>query len=136
MISWSYDNWGTKWDICEKNNNRVAEISEDFKSVTLRFNSAWHPPFTFYENMIDLGFSVEAYYCRSNDEICGQFLNEREEEYYISDASSEEIPDIIPKAIDEALGITRRIAELEKIFEDLLEEEGEGDEEDEGEEAA
>ena len=36
---WCIDNWGTKWDVCDKS----IEMS-DYDSLEITFNTAWSPP--------------------------------------------------------------------------------------------
>jgi hypothetical protein len=54
---WRLAKWDTKWDICH------AEIQEKHKDeITVSFDTAWSPPLAFYEKLVELGFSVKAFY--------------------------------------------------------------------------
>jgi hypothetical protein len=54
---WRLAKWDTKWDIC------ASEIQEKHKDeITVSFDTAWSPPIAFYEKMVELGFSVKAFY--------------------------------------------------------------------------
>ena len=53
---WSCDNWGTKWDMCDK---FTAEIDEGW--AEFGFNTAWSPPYGIFdkikEDFPDVGIS-------------------------------------------------------------------------------
>ena len=55
---WSLNNWGTKWDACEPN---ICHNDIDYFAVS--FESAWSPPITWIENIMqdfpDLSFTLE-----------------------------------------------------------------------------
>ena len=44
---WSYSNWGTKWDACDKE----IEDEEDWAEIT--FNTAWSPPEGIFHKIKD-----------------------------------------------------------------------------------
>ena len=44
---WSYSNWGTKWDACDKE----IEDEEDWAEIT--FNTAWSPPEGIFRKIKD-----------------------------------------------------------------------------------
>ena len=46
--SWCVDNWGTKWDMCDK---YTAEIEEGW--AEFGFNTAWGPPQGIYEKITE-----------------------------------------------------------------------------------
>ena len=56
---WHVNNWGTKWDVGGDNYN--VDITDDGRSMTVNFESAWAPPVAWYENVQEQGFVVDAY---------------------------------------------------------------------------
>lgn len=66
---WQVSNWGTKWD--------VDPIDEQFDGETLSlcFDSAWAPPITFYERLVEMGFEVSANYYEPGMCFAGEWVN-------------------------------------------------------------
>jgi len=109
---WSIANWGTKWDVGDK--NFKPELNEGDTSITLSFESAWGPPTAFYEKMTDeLGYSIKAYYYEPGMAFCG-IWNDGEYESYKIPMTSDEVADKIPAAIDEMFNIVGRMEEWEE----------------------
>jgi hypothetical protein len=86
---WRLAKWDTKWDICD------AEIQEKHKDeITVSFDTAWSPPIAFYEKLVELGFSVKAFYSEPGMGFAGYWndgeshqveLNGDEDEHDISE---------------------------------------------------
>ena len=55
---WAVSNWGTKWDVGGRN-----EFIEqpDANTIELRFDSAWSPPIEAYNQLVEMGFEIEAF---------------------------------------------------------------------------
>jgi len=70
--SWCVDNWGTKWDMCDK---FMADIEED--TAEFGFNTAWGPADGIYhkikENFPDVGISW--FYDEPGMEVAGYLPN-------------------------------------------------------------
>lgn len=73
---WRVANWGTKWDLCDVNVNRV-----DDETVTLTFDTAWSPPIEAYEKLLGLGFEITAYYYESGMQYAGSWIDGVDDEY-------------------------------------------------------
>lgn len=72
--SWAVNNWGTKWDICDSYADCV-----DKHSATASFNTAWSPPIDFYNELVELGFDVDATYTEEGMGFAGHYLNGEDE---------------------------------------------------------
>jgi HSP90 family molecular chaperone len=68
--------WGTKWDV----NSDNVEI-EDANTVTAGFDSAWSPPITAYEQLIEQGFDVVAFYYEPGMAFVGKWDNGNDDCY-------------------------------------------------------
>lgn len=73
--SWSIDNWGTKWDVCEGEFN----LDENELSGDGWFDTAWGPPITAYQKLKELGFVIEAFYSEPGMGFCGVWENGEED---------------------------------------------------------
>jgi len=88
---WNIANWGTKWDASIIDWERTGE-----KEIYVSFDTAWSPPVSLYEFMLDQGYDVEAMYWESGMAFCGRFADGYDDfyEYDISDRESlEQLPD-------------------------------------------
>lgn len=82
---WCTTNWGTKWDI---KYGRIC--AEDTLSVQATFDTAWAPPIEFYEKMMEMGFSIKAYYYELDDGFAGIWDNGVDD--YYDDINSQNLP--------------------------------------------
>ena len=112
---WNIANWGTKWDACE-----VSVQSNSANSVSLSFDTAWSPPIAFYEQMLNLGFGVKAYYFEGGMCFAGKW-EDGEDECYQDWGDSQGARDILPQDLDEMFAISESMAEYEE--EERMEEE-------------
>jgi hypothetical protein len=121
---WAIDNWGTKWDISEVP-EEMFEISNDGKTVSFSFDTAWSPPTEWYDNIS--GFDISAYYYETGMGFCGRWnSNDGDDQYEIG----EDIGDAkerIPSDILATMGI---IEDLESWLEANEDEIGMDDAED------
>jgi len=106
---WSIDNWGTKWDISEMDDDDNFMVSEDGKTVSFTFDTAWAPPTEWYDN-ID-GFLIEAYYYEPGVGFCGKWTSEDgDDQYEVSfEDDIEDIEERIPSDILDEFGIIDEI---------------------------
>jgi hypothetical protein len=108
--------WGTKWDVggdgmtfCEIENGRI----------TAAFDSAWSPPTAAYEKLVELGFSVRAYYYEGGMNFAG-IWEDGIDDYYELETSSEAVREQIPTVLDEMFCISEYMAEWEAENEENL----------------
>jgi hypothetical protein len=101
-------NWGTKWDVSSDN---VA--IEDANTVTAGFDSAWAPPTTAYERLLDLGFNVVAYYYEPGMVFVGKWDNGEDEYYEYGGETSETVREVIGEELDDYFAISESMSEWE-----------------------
>jgi hypothetical protein len=108
---WHVNNWGTKWDVGGDNYN--VDITDDGRSMTVNFESAWAPPVAWYENVQEQGFVVDAYYYESGMCFAGKYDESGDNCYEFSNMSSDEVRDMLPEDLDDMFGISECMAEYE-----------------------
>lgn len=101
--------WGTKWDV-----DPYEPATLNGNSITFGFDSAWSPPTGVYEALEEQGFLVRAYYWESGMCFCGKWEDGFDDYYEISNMNSDEVRDVIPEDLDEAMGISESMAEWEE----------------------
>ena len=104
---WCVENWGTKWDVGSEAEAEHAALTDG--ELTLHFDSAWSPPIVAYENMLDQGFGITAYYFEPGMAFCGCWEDGVDSEYHIPSTSAEAAK-VIPVAIDQAFDIVNSLA--------------------------
>ena len=99
-------------------------VSEDGKTVSFTFDTAWAPPTEWYDN-ID-GFLIEAYYYEPGVGFCGKWTSEDgDDQYEVSfEDDIEDIEERIPSDILDEFGI---IDEIRDWKESMAEEDEEVD---------
>ena len=102
--------WGTKWDI---EPYEPVTIQEDGR-LTMSFDSAWSPPTQAYEKLLDLGFSLRAYYYESGMSFCGIWEDGCDDYYEISGETADEVAEMLPEVLDEMFCISENIREWEE----------------------
>lgn len=104
---WSIDNWGTKWDTEIEEDS--YSLSEDGKTVSMSFDTAWGPPCEWYDN-ID-GFSVVAYYYEPGMGFCGKWTTmDGDDQHEITmDEDIDELQARVPADILDAFGIVDEV---------------------------
>ena len=105
--------WGTKWDV------EAEVLMATDTNVDLAFDSAWGPPVAWYEKMMDLGFTVDAYYYESGMGFCGHW-SEGFDDYYEVPESSAETEANIPSDINDMFSISESQYEWEQENRDDL----------------
>jgi hypothetical protein len=101
--------WGTKWDV--GGDGVTAEIEDG--RITTSFDSAWSPPIQAYEKLVDLGFSVRAYYYEGGMCFAGIWEDGDDDYYDLSGMDSEAVKEQLPEALDEMFCISEYMAEWE-----------------------
>jgi hypothetical protein len=102
--------WGTKWDVggdgmtCEIENGRISTS----------FDSAWGPPIQAYEKLLDLGFSVRAYYYEGGMCFAGVWEDGDDDYYDLGGMNSEQVKEELPTVLDEMFCISEYMAEWEE----------------------
>ena len=110
---WAVSNWGTKWDVGGRN-----EFIEqpDANTIELRFDSAWSPPIEAYNQLVEMGFEIEAFYNEFGMAFAGYYTGAGEEVYddcidyggWSADTIREELPDL-----DQRFGISECLEEIQ-----------------------
>lgn len=111
--------WGTKWDV-----DPYEAVVLEGNKITFGFDSAWSPPVGVYEQLVEDGFSVRAYYYEPGMAYAGIWEDGSDDFYEYGGMSAEQIAEELPTELDEAFGISESVAEWEA--ENLEEEEEDG----------
>lgn len=111
---WSVAHWGTKWDVGSEHD--TADITDGV--LTLAFDSAWSPPIEAYEQLIEQGFGIEAFYYEPGMAFCGSWTDGADEQYEIPSTSSE-ARKIIPDEIDDMFAIVESMEMWEEEDSDI-----------------
>ena len=104
--------WGTKWDIGRDTAPTLLIKDIKNKTVTFDFDSAWSFPSSAYEKLVDMGFSITAYYFEGGMGFCGMWEN-GSDDYYSIEGNSEWVLNNIPASINQHFGISDNMAEWE-----------------------
>jgi hypothetical protein len=99
---WSLDHWGTKWDISEVP-EEMFELSDDGKTVTFSFDTAWSPPTEWYDNIE--GFGIAAYYYEPGGGFCGRWSSEDGDDQHEIGEDIGDAKERIPSDILDTMGI-------------------------------
>lgn len=108
--NWQVQNWGTKWDIGADG----YEAQDSNGTLTLTFDSAWSPPIGAYEKLLELGFSVRAYYYEPGMCFAGIWEDGEDDFYEYGEMNSEQVAAEFPKVLDEMFCISESMAEYEE----------------------
>jgi len=100
--------WGCKWDVSPWDN-----FYEDGDIVTLSFDTPWGPPIQAYEKLVEMGFTIRAYYYESGMAFCG-IWEDGNDEYYEIVGDSTQVAESIPEELDEMFCISESMRELEE----------------------
>jgi hypothetical protein len=101
-------NWGTKWDVSSDN----VEIV-DANTLTAGFDSAWAPPTRAYEQLMDLGFEVEAFYYEPGMQFVGKWADGVDEYYELGGEDSTTVRESIGEELDDYFCISESMADWE-----------------------
>ncbi len=103
--------WGTKWDV--DGNGADADVHPDGKLMTASFDSAWAPPIGVYEELVEQGYTVRAYYYESGMCFAGVYDN-GSDDCYQEWGDSQGAKDTLPQELDEFFAISESQAEYEE----------------------
>lgn len=96
---WANNNWGVKWDF-QLESVDVRE-SDGVYTVTGTADTAWAPPITFLERLVEEGYSVVDMYWEPGMAFCGIWDNGCDEYYdYSCSADLEDIPEVLNECYD------------------------------------
>jgi hypothetical protein len=105
---WNVANWGTKWDFEFENKER-----QDANTLTAAFESAWAPPTSAYEKLMELGFEIEAMYYEPGMQFVGKWDNGVDDYFEYGGETSESIRESIGEELDDYFGISDEMAQYE-----------------------
>jgi hypothetical protein len=101
--------WGTKWDVdCQGQ----VDLHPEGTMVTASFDSAWSPPVGVYEELVEQGYSVRAYYYESGMCFAGIWDN-GDDDCYSDWGDSQGAKDTLPQDLDDFFAISESQAEYE-----------------------
>lgn len=106
-------NWGTKWDV-----DPYEQVEFDPQGVTFGFDSAWAPPMGVYEELVNQGFSVTAYYYEPGMAYVGKYEDGCDECFEFGGETSATVRDAIGEELDDMFGISDSMAEYEDMDKD------------------
>ena len=112
---WCVSNWGTKWDLCDVSFNRI-----DNNTIQISCDTAWGPPLTALERILEEGFKVHAYYYESGMQFAGIWDN-GVDQCYQDWQDSAGAKAMLPQELDDTFAISESMAEYEE--EERMEEE-------------
>jgi hypothetical protein len=117
---WRVQNWGTKWDIGWDDSRDKAELSGDH-DMFVNFQSAWSPPLDAYAKLVEMGYSIRAYYFEGGCAFCGKWEDGADEGYSLDfpggESPVEWIKENIPADIDAEMFISDSYADWEDYME-------------------
>ena len=102
-------NWGTKWDVQSDN---VA--IEDANTLTASFDSAWAPPTRAYEQLMEQGFEIEAFYYEPGMCFVGKWADGVDEYYEYNGETSATVRASIGEELDDYFAISESMADWEE----------------------
>lgn len=102
--------WGTKWDV--GGDGMTCEIEDG--RISTSFDSAWSPPITAYEKLLDLGFEVRAYYYEGGMCFAGIWEDGNDDYYDLSGLDSTSVKEELPEVLDEMFCISESMSEWEE----------------------
>jgi hypothetical protein len=106
---WNIANWGTKWDVSFDGIERTDE-----NTVQGHFESAWSPPTAAYEQLLALGFEIEASYYEPGMCFVGSWDNGQDRCYNYGESTSASVRHAIGAELDDQWGISREMAQYEQ----------------------
>ena len=105
-------------------------VSDEGRTLSASFYSAWSPPLPFYAYLSALGFDVEAYYFEPNMAFAdlwrtGKNGKPHVNERYRTDASLEVLESQLPKVLNQTMKIVEQMRKWEAEQEEYEKEEAE-----------
>jgi hypothetical protein len=111
--------WGTKWDVDLAG---TVSIDADGLGLSASFDSAWAPPIQVYEEMLEQGYEVVAYYYEPGMEFVGKWDNGYDLCHQLGIYNSSTVRNAIGDELDDYFGISENMAEWESENEEEEEE--------------
>ena len=109
-------NWGTKLDVtCDS-----VEIDCDGLGFSGAFDSAWSPPITVCEALVEQGFEVTLYYYEPGMGFVGKWEDGFDDCYEYGGEKSDTVRSAIGDELDDMFGISESMAEYEAENEEEL----------------
>lgn len=106
--------WGTKWDVDAYDKVEFDDQWDKGNKITFGFDSAWSPPIGIYEELVEQGFSVRAYYYEPGMCYAGIWEDGCDDFYEYGGMNSEQVAEEFPKDLDEMFCISESMAEWEE----------------------
>lgn len=81
------DAWGTKWDV---SSDDIQITDADPHRIDMVFSTAWSPPISFYDALIDKytgNVAIDATFCEPGVGVIGTYEDGVAKEYYLTDAN-------------------------------------------------
>ena len=103
--------WGTKWDVGGADCG--ITLDDDGLGFTASFESAWAPPTGVYQQLVEDGFQVLAYYYEPGMCFAGRF-EDGIDDCYSDWGDAQGARDMLPDDLDEHFGISESQAEWEE----------------------
>ena len=116
---WQVANWGTKWDV-GGDDGLIQKL--DANTLEASFDSAWSPPTAAYEQLVEMGFYIKAFYDECGMCFCGVWEGDKENGFFddyveYSGQTSETIREAVGEELDDFWGLSERMAEWEEMDE-------------------
>lgn len=102
------ERWGTKWEVDAYEPTTVTSGVVEFG-----FDSAWAPPIGVYEELVEQGYTVRAYYYEPGMAYVGKWEDGIDECFEYGGYTSENVRELIGDELDEQFGISESMAEWE-----------------------
>ena len=109
--SFCVNEWGTKWDVGGDDYGSPT-VTEDGKMIA-GFDSAWSPPITAMERLVDLGFDVKLYYYEPGMCFAGIWENGDDDFFEYGGMSSDQVDAELPADLNEMFCIAETVAQYE-----------------------
>ena len=103
--------WGTKWDVTDECG---VDITNDGRTMSASFESAWSPPCGVYEELVDQGYEVIAYYYEPGMGYVGKWEDGIDDCHEYGSENSKTVRDAIGEELDDYWGISESMAEWEE----------------------
>lgn len=100
QYDWSVNNWGTKWEA-----GIIDWERRDENEIWVSFDTAWSPPTTIYDYLVEEGWIVEAIYHESGMCFAGIYDTDAGDMYYEYDVTDPDSIDSLPNDIIEFAGL-------------------------------
>jgi hypothetical protein len=101
--------WGTKWDV---NSDNVA--IEDANTVSASFDSAWAPPTRAYEQLMEQGFEIEAFYYEPGMAFVGKWVDGEDDCIEYGGYTARTVREMIGEELDDYFAISEQMAQWEE----------------------